>query len=107
MSDGADKPGRSAAARDLLGRKWTVQIVSALLAGPRRFSELRAEVSGLGDTVLSRRLSELERAGILSRRQFAEIPPRVVYSLTPAGRSLASALAEVERLSIGSADSAP
>ena len=107
MPDGADKPGRSAPVRDLLGRKWTVEIVAALLVGARRFSEVRAEVPGLGDTVLSRRLSELEGAGILSRRQFAEIPPRVVYSLTPAGRSLASALAEVERLSIASADSAP
>jgi DNA-binding HxlR family transcriptional regulator len=106
MPDGADRPGRSSTARDLLGRKWTVEIVAALLARPRRFSELRAEVPGLGDTVLSRRLAELERAGIVSRRQFAEIPPRVVYSLTPAGRSLATALGEVERLSLGSADSA-
>lgn len=89
----------------LLSRKWAAHILAALAAGPRRFSELRVDVPGLGDTVLSRRLSELERAGILSRRQFAEIPPRVVYSLTPTGRALTSALAEVERLSRGSADS--
>lgn len=99
MPDAANEPGPGPRRGDLLGRKWAPEIVSALRAGPRRFSELRAEVPGLGDTVLSRRLAELERAGIVSRAQFSEIPPRVEYTLTAAGRALERMLAEIERWS--------
>ncbi len=99
MPDAANEPRSRHTGLSALGRKWVPEIVSALRAGPRRFSELRAEVLGLGDTVLSRRLAELERAGLVSRAQFSEIPPRVEYTLTAAGLALERALAEVERLS--------
>lgn len=99
MPDAANEPGPGPRRSDLLGRKWAPEIVSALRAGPRRFSELRAEVPGLGDTVLSRRLAELEHAGIVSRVQFSEIPPRVEYTLTAAGLALERMLAALDRWS--------
>lgn len=99
MPESANEPGPGPRRGDLLGRKWAPEIVSALRAGPRRFSELRAEVPGLGDTVLSRRLAELEHAGIVSRAQFSEIPPRVEYTLTGTGLALERMLAAIERWS--------
>ena len=97
MPDASNRPGPALRGSDLLGRKWAPDIVSALRAGPRRFSELRAGLPGLGDTVLSRRLAELERAGIVSRAQFSEIPPRVEYTLTAAGVAVERMLAAIER----------
>ena len=99
MPDPANEPGPGPRRGDLLGRKWAPEIVTALRSGPRRFSELRAAVPGLGDTVLSRRLAELEHAGIVSRAQFSEIPPRVEYTLTGAGLALERMLAAIERWS--------
>ena len=96
MSDALNRPGPALRGSDLLSRKWAWEIVSGLRAGPRRFSELRAGISGLGDTVLSRRLAELERAGLVSRAQFSEIPPRVEYTLTAAGLAVERMLAAIE-----------
>jgi len=84
---------------ELLGRKWTTQIVWALLSGPRRFSALLEAVPGVSDKMLARRLGELEGLGILTRTQYAEIPPRVEYTLTPAGLALRRVIAEMERWS--------
>lgn len=84
---------------ELLGRKWTPQVVWALLDGPRRFSSLLVSVPGLSDKMLTRRLAELEAAGVVSRRQYAEIPPRVEYTLTPAGIALRQVIVEMERWS--------
>ncbi len=89
----------ASACLELLGRKWTGYILWALQDGPRRFTQLLDAVSGITDRVLSLRLKELERAGIVTRRQFREIPPRVVYELTPRGRDLAPVIAEMERWS--------
>ena len=84
---------------ELLGRKWTAQIVWALLDGPRRFSSLLVSVPGLSDKMLTRRLAELEAAGVVTRAQYAEIPPRVEYALTPAGIALRQVIVEMERWS--------
>jgi DNA-binding HxlR family transcriptional regulator len=72
-----------AATFELLGKKWTAYIVWALLDGPRRFTELVAAAPGVRDRVLSRRLKELETAGLVTRAQYPEVPPRVEYALTP------------------------
>ncbi|MEX0673901.1 MAG: winged helix-turn-helix transcriptional regulator [Gaiellaceae bacterium] len=77
----------------LLAHKWTPQIVAALLSGPHRFCALRAAVPRIGDKMLARRLAELEAEGIVERAQYSEIPPRVEYSLTPAGRALEPVIA--------------
>lgn len=84
------------AACKLLGQKWTPQIVAVLLAGPRRFSALRNAIPDLSEKVLSGRLGELEAAGIVSRTQYPEIPPRVEYALTPAGLALEPVIAAME-----------
>jgi DNA-binding HxlR family transcriptional regulator len=92
---GDDCPG--AACFQLLGKKWTAFIVWALLDGPKRFTELVEAAPGLRDRVLSQRLRELEAAGIVTRSQYLEIPPRVEYELTAAGRALRPVIEEMER----------
>ncbi|UQX87512.1 helix-turn-helix transcriptional regulator [Jatrophihabitans telluris] len=73
---------------DRVGDKWTVLVVSALSERTLRFSELRARVGGVAPKVLTQTLRALERDGILHRKIYAEVPPRVEYSLTELGRSL-------------------
>jgi DNA-binding HxlR family transcriptional regulator len=82
---------------ELLGKKWTAYIVWALLDGPKRFTELLDAATGLRDRILSQRLKELEAAGIVTRSQYLEIPPRVEYALTEAGRDLRPVIEEMER----------
>ena len=94
---GENCPGRTCF--ELLGRKWTTQIVWALLTGPRRFTELHAAIPAVSDKTLSSRLRELEEAGILSRAHYPEIPPRVEYTLTSAGLALHGVITEMERWS--------
>ncbi|CAN5519400.1 helix-turn-helix domain-containing protein [soil metagenome] len=75
---------------DRIGDKWTVLVVSALAPGTMRFTELRSRIGAVAPKVLTQTLRALERDGILTRRIFAEVPPRVEYSLTDLGRSLAA-----------------
>ena len=72
----------------LRGNKWKLLIIRDLLEGERRFGELKKSVSGISQKVLSENLRALESDGIISREVFAEVPPRVLYSLTDVGRSL-------------------
>ena len=81
----------------LLGKKWTAFIVWALLDGPKRFTALLEAAPGVRDRVLSQRLKELEAAGIVTRSQYLEVPPRVEYELTDRGRGLRPVIAEMER----------
>lgn len=73
--------------------KWTTLIVRDLLGGTKRFMELRAGLNGVNPKVLTERLRLLEEHGIVERWAYAEIPPRVEYSLTERGRSLEPVLA--------------
>ena len=72
----------------VIGNKWKVLIIRDLLSGTKRFGELKASVSGISQKVLSSNLKDMEAGGILNRRSYDEIPPRVEYSLTELGRSL-------------------
>ena len=72
----------------LIGNKWKLLIIRDLLEGARRFGELKKSVSGISQKVLSENLRAVESDGIISREVFAEVPPRVLYSLTDVGRSL-------------------
>lgn len=72
----------------VLGGKWTLLVVRDLLGGTRRFSELRASLAGISPNTLTDRLRSLEEHGLVDRTMYAEIPPRVEYSITPAGRAL-------------------
>lgn len=72
----------------VVGGSWKLTIIQKLLAGTRRFGELRREVGDVTDRVLTRQLRELEADGLVHREVFAEVPPRVEYSLTPRGGTL-------------------
>ena len=73
---------------ELLGRRWVGAIVRVLTQGPARFNELLAAVPGLSDRLLTERLRELEREGIVTRTVSTCRPVRVTYELTECGRSL-------------------
>jgi DNA-binding HxlR family transcriptional regulator len=88
--DGPASPLAAALVR--VGDRWTLLVVQALLAGPRRFNELLAEISGIAPNILSERLKRLERDGLLVSRPYIERPPRATYQLTADGMELAGAL---------------
>ncbi len=70
-----------------VGDRWNMLILLALENGDRRFGDLRSDVDGISDKVLSQRLGVLTADGLVRRTAYAEIPPRVVYHLTDLGRS--------------------
>ena len=71
-----------------IGDKWSVMIVMDLAAGPRRFNEIKRDVAGISQRMLTLTLRGLERDGLVSRRVYDSVPPKVEYSLTDLGRSL-------------------
>ena len=75
-----------------VGDRWTLLVVEALLAGPRRFNDLLGQIPGIAANILSERLKRLEREGLLVARPYSERPPRAAYQLTAEGRELAGAL---------------
>lgn len=80
------------AAMSVLGGKWKPLILYNLAQNVHRYGELRRAIGGVTDKVLIQQLKELERDEVVARIDFQEIPPRVEYSLTPFGQSLATAL---------------
>ncbi|WP_259156810.1 helix-turn-helix domain-containing protein [Xanthomonas sp. 3793] len=72
----------------LLEGPWASLIVRELLAGPRRFSELRQALQGISAHTLTSRLRQFEASGLVVRTAYAQTPPRVVYELTPLGEGL-------------------
>jgi len=72
----------------LMGDKWKVLIIRDLLTGTKRFGELRKSVTGISQKVLTQNLRTMEENGLVNREVFAEVPPRVEYSLTDLGISL-------------------
>jgi DNA-binding HxlR family transcriptional regulator len=77
-----------ARALDLVGERWALLIVRELVLGPKRFTDLRAGLPGIATNVLSNRLRQLERDGVVTRRQFPPPAPAQVYELTGYGREL-------------------
>src|ERR1700760_2316140 len=75
-----------------IGDRWTLLVIAALLDGPRRFGDLQTEVEGIAPNVLTQRLRQLERNGLVVARPYSERPPRFVYELGAAGQELAGAL---------------
>ena len=72
----------------LLGNKWKPLILRELLEGTKRYNELTRKVVGVSPKVLTENLRELEEDGILNRKVYPEVPPRVEYSLTEKGNDL-------------------
>lgn len=77
----------------LISGKWKPLIIYFLLQNPNRYGELKRAVRGVSDKVLIQQLKELEADDVVKRTDYKEVPPRVDYTLTPLGRSLAEALA--------------
>ncbi|HEX6540507.1 MAG TPA: helix-turn-helix domain-containing protein [Ktedonobacterales bacterium] len=72
----------------IVGGKWKPMIVWFLLSGTKRFGELRRLLPGATQQMLTMQLRELEQAGVLHREVYAQVPPKVEYSLTELGRTL-------------------
>ena len=93
-SDSGMAPAGAASARaiertlEVIGGKWTVQILRDLFEGTRRFGQLQQSLGGVSPKMLIARLRELEERGLVTRTLYPEIPPRVEYSLTDDGRTL-------------------
>ncbi len=72
----------------LIGNKWKVLILRDLVEGTKRFGELKKAIGNVSQKMLTQQLRIMEEDGLISREVFAEIPPRVEYSLTDTGMSL-------------------
>ncbi|WP_106582919.1 winged helix-turn-helix transcriptional regulator [Murinocardiopsis flavida] len=83
-------------AMSVLGGKWKMLIVKYLLDGACRFGALQRALPGITHRMLSRQLRELEADGIVARRAYAQVPPKVEYSLTPIGAQLCGVSSALE-----------
>ena len=72
----------------LIGNKWKVLILRDLMEGTRRFGQLKKSVGDISQKVLTAQLRDMEESGLVDRKVYAEVPPRVEYSLTELGLSL-------------------
>ena len=86
-------PTRRVLAR--IADKWTVMIVLRLSRGRLRFGELKREIQGISQKMLTQTLRALERDGLVVRTVYAEVPPRVEYSLTALGKTLVGILTQI------------
>lgn len=81
---------------ELLGGKWIFPIVYVLMSGTKRFKDLERSIDGINTRMLVKDLKHLEQNGIVSRTVYAEVPPKVEYSLTEKGKELTLVLAELK-----------
>ena len=76
----------------LIGDKWKVLILRDLMPGTKRFGELKKSIGSVSQKVLTAQLRDMEEKGLVSRKVYAEVPPRVEYSLTELGKSMSPIL---------------
>jgi DNA-binding HxlR family transcriptional regulator len=95
--------GCIAAAMEIIGNKWTALILRDLTTGPKRFSELEKSLkdgrgaTGISPRTLSQRMDDLEAHGIVTKKAYAEVPPRCEYTLTEKGEDLVPILRQMAR----------
>ena len=83
---------------EVLGRRWALLILKNLCNKQAiRFNQLKRALPGISSTVLSDRLLELEREGLISKKIYPEIPPKVEYSITPQAKELETIMKELEK----------
>ncbi len=101
VADGVDEGGCLCPTADIvsvIGRKYSLLLLSLIAdRGAARFNEIKSELGEISSSTLSIRLIELEEAGLIKRRTFAEIPPRVEYSLIGEGEKLRRGLLSLAR----------
>lgn len=85
---------------NIFGGKWKPEILYFLNQSPRRFNELKRLIPGVTQRMLTQQLRELERDGIINRRQYLEIPPKVIYSMTDLGLSLIPIFNQLEKWNV-------
>jgi DNA-binding HxlR family transcriptional regulator len=85
------------ATAEVVCHKWTILVIRDLAAGCSRFCELERSLAGISPRTLSLRLRALEHEGIVERKTFPEVPPRVEYALTDKGRALLPILEDMRR----------
>ena len=86
----ADCPAQQALER--IANKWTAIVICALSKGTKRYSELQREIGGVSQKMLTQTLRNLERDGLVERKVYPVVPPKVEYSLTPLGVTLVKPL---------------
>ena len=80
---------------DLLSEKWTALVLYALAFGMKRHGELKREIKGISQKMLTRTLRNLERDGLVKRTVYHVVPPRVEYALTPLGETFSELLKDI------------
>ena len=93
--------GAARMVEDIIGCKWSLTVLGLVADGVHRPGAMQRRVSGLTAKVLNERLRKLLRFGIIERHVFAEVPPRVEYSLTAFGRKFDGVLKEIAALDVG------
>jgi DNA-binding HxlR family transcriptional regulator len=97
----SDKSGATCAVVsvwEVLGRRWSLHIIKNLSTrNVIRFNELKRALAGISSTVLAERLLELEREGLVTKKIYPEVPPRVEYSMTPQARELEVIIKDLAR----------
>jgi DNA-binding HxlR family transcriptional regulator len=73
---------------DRVGDKWSLLVIAVVESGPLRYTDLQRQVPGISQRMLTLTLRQLREDGLITRTAYAEVPPRVEYSLTPLGRGL-------------------
>ena len=81
----------------LISNKWKILILRDLSSGTKRFGELKKSVTGISQKVLTSNLRKMEEDGLVNRKVYAQVPPKVEYSLTELGLSLGPVLKEMEK----------
>ena len=87
-------------AMDFIRGKWKALLLCHLYDEPKRFLELQRIVHGISHKVLNEKLKELENDGLISKKVYAEIPPKVEYTLTPKGKEMTKIIKELEAWSL-------
>jgi DNA-binding HxlR family transcriptional regulator len=82
---------------DVIGGKWKLPIIAQLNTGTKRFKELEKGIEGITARMLIKELRDLEKNKLVRREVFAEVPPRVEYTLTESGRSLKPLISEIKK----------
>ncbi len=81
----------------VLGGKWKVLIIYHLNGNSKRFSEIRRSIPGITEKMLTQQLKELEKDGVVSRKVYPQVPPRVEYSMTKYGKTLGPVIGEMRK----------